>query len=281
MSELVAHIVRNTPLENGYEELTNIVGRDKPVSEYGCKLQSQNSEDGNIYYILSVIKPKSKTTFEICAGDGIECNSANLILNHGYQGILLDGNSHAIEEGVKFYNQQNCQTRVKFLHGWITRENIHLFVEAAQLETTEIDVLIMDIDGNDYWVLKEIIDKKLLNPRVIVVEYQDIIGPSRALTIPYDPYFVHQKYDVWYGPNYCGASLQAFIHLLKKDYAFVGCEKLGFNGYFVRRDELEGKEGLQEMTDVTPCFEYEKVQFGMTHRWPRTSNMEWIDVTQF
>lgn len=274
-------IVTGVPIDQGYEAMTSLVGKSKPIWDYGCKIQSQNEEDGNIYYILSAIGVKTKTTFEVCAGDGIECNSANLILYHGFKGYLLDGNQEAINNGIAFYKNKGCLDRVQYLNGWITKENISAFVDAVNLRGKEVDVLIMDIDGNDYWILKEIMDNNMLNPRVIVVEYQDIIGPERALTIPYDPTFIALRHDIWNGPNYCGASLQAFIHLLKDKYAFVGCERLGFNGYFVRRDEL-AKSGdmLHEMTDVTPCFQHEKVQFGMKYRWPRTSHMEWIDVVK-
>lgn len=273
------NIVKTIPLADGYRHLIEKFGsKVKPVCEYGCKVNSQNSEDGNLYYIFSVIQPKTKITFEICAGDGIECNSANLVLHHEFRAYLCDGNTTAINNGIAYYKERGCLDRVQYLQGWITRENIHQFVDAVKLRGQEIDLLIIDIDGNDYWILKEIMDKRLLNPRVIMVEYQDIIGPTRALTIPYDPGFNHRKYDTWCGPNYCGASLQAFVQLLKNEYAFVGCETLGFNGYFVRRDELVGKEGLVEMTDVSPCFQHEKVVMGMKYRWPRTSNLEWIEV---
>ena len=276
----IASVVTYVPLPQGYDRLVEIVGKNKPVWDYGCKIQSQNEEDGNIYYIFSVIGVKTKVGFEVCAGDGIECNSANLILHHGFHGYLLDGNNEAIMRGSNFYSKRQYSGRAEFLQGWITKESIHELVDKVGLRGQEIDLLSMDIDGNDYWILKEIMDHKLMNPRVIVVEYQDIIGPEKALSIPYDPNFVAWNHDSWNGPNYCGASLQAFIHLLGDKYAFVGCERLGFNGYFVRRDELEGCEGLQEMTDVTPCFAGEKVQFGMQYRWPRTAHMKWIDVTK-
>jgi len=41
----------------------------------------------------------------------------------------------------------------------------------------------MDIDGNDYWILKAIDG---LRPRLLVLETQDIIPSNMSLTIPYD-----------------------------------------------------------------------------------------------
>ena len=64
---------------------------------------SQNGEDGILLYIFSLIGANQKTCIEICAGDGIECNSANLILNHGWTGLLVDGNEANVQRGKRFY----------------------------------------------------------------------------------------------------------------------------------------------------------------------------------
>jgi len=272
-------VVTKIPLASGAEKLSEIVTDGKQIWDYGVKVQSQNEEDGILYYIFAHIGAKTRKTLEICAGDGIECNSANLILHHDFHGYLVDSNMDAMKRGVEYYKSKGCIDRVRYLYGWVDKESIHTIINYAGLRGQEIDLLIMDIDGNDYWILKEIMQSNLVLPRVICVEYQDIIGPEKALTIPYDPQFVAWHYDTWEGPNYCGASLQAFIHLLKDDYAFVGCERLGFNGFFVRRDELVNTP-ITEMVDVSQCFELEKVKFGMKFRWPRTCGMDWVDVTK-
>lgn len=252
------------------------------IAKYGCKVQSQNGEDGIIYHLLQAVGTTTqRTVVEICAGNGIECNSANLILNHNFTGYLFDGNANEIKEGVAFYTKHmetdpSLAVRVRFANTWVTQENIVATMNQLQIPK-EVDLLVMDIDGNDYWVLKAIMESGSFSPRVLCVEYQDIIGPERALTIPYRPDFNHREYDCYGGPNYCGASLQAFIKLLGEKYAFVGCEGLGFNGFFVRRDLMSAGK-LVEMTDVRPCFAIDKVQFGMSQRWPRTSHMEWIDI---
>ena len=55
---------------------------------------SQNGEDGILLYIFALIGMKSRRCIEICAGDGIECNSTNLILNHGFDALLEIGRAH-------------------------------------------------------------------------------------------------------------------------------------------------------------------------------------------
>lgn len=278
-------IITSTPLEDpkAREELEIHADQSIPhLWRYGCKVQSQNGEDGIIYHLLqSIGTTPSRTVVEICAGNGIECNSANLILNHNFNAYLFDGNPQEINEGIQFYTSKldkdpTLSERIRFANVWVTKETIVNVMSQMKIPS-EIDLLITDLDGNDYWILKAIMDAKQHTPRIICVEYQDIIGPERALTIPYDPEFNHRNHDCYGGPNYCGASLPAFIKLLNPTHAFVGCEGLGFNGFFVRRDLL-AQSGLKEMTDITPCFAIDKVRFGMAHRWPRTADMEWLEV---
>ena len=138
------------------------------------------------------------------------------------------------------------------------------------------DVFSLDIDGIDYWILKEIIDKNLLTASIIVLEYQDIIGPELSITIPNIKNFNHTNYDCYEGPNYCGASLKAYINLLKENYVFVGCEPSGFNGFFMNK--LHNFSINLELKDISSCFEIEKVKHGMLNRWHRTKELEWITV---
>jgi hypothetical protein len=51
--------------------------------EYRCF--SQTGEDGILHYIFSLIGTTDKRCVEVCAG--IECNTANLIINHGWRGL--------------------------------------------------------------------------------------------------------------------------------------------------------------------------------------------------
>jgi hypothetical protein len=61
-----------------------------PLSEVGFKCYSQTDEDGILLFLFSVLGAGDKLCVEVCAGDGIECNTANLILCHGWHGLLVD-----------------------------------------------------------------------------------------------------------------------------------------------------------------------------------------------
>ncbi|MCP5060912.1 MAG: hypothetical protein GY936_00400 [Ignavibacteriae bacterium] len=49
-------------------------------NDVGFRLHSQHEEDGILLYIFSLIGTTNKKSVEICAGNGIECNTANLII---------------------------------------------------------------------------------------------------------------------------------------------------------------------------------------------------------
>ena len=251
-------------------------GRELPrLGEVGFKVFSQTDEDGILLYIFSAVTPHSRTSVEICAGNGVECNSANLIINHGWSALLVDGNADRVAAGNEYYRKHRS-TYVyppAFVHAWITRDNVNDVIGTNGFRG-EIDLLSLDLDGVDYWIWEAI---TVIQPRVVVVEYQDIIGPDRALTVPYSDDFnawIHPMTDGT--PNYCGASLPAFAKLAdRKGYRLVGCNRLGYNAFFVRRGL--GERELPEI-QISECFKHPKVLRGMKERFPTVQDYPWVEV---
>ena len=255
-----------------YRSLNNSGNHVPSFEDTGFRVFSQNDEDGILLYIFSLIGTTNKTSVEICAGDGIQCNSANLIINHGWTGLLFDGNKKNIHRGKHFYN--NCQDTFtwppQLVHAWITAENVNQLIEQNGV-SGEIDLLSLDMDGVDYWIWKTI---ECINPRIVILEYQDIWGPDNSVTIPYDPNFV-AKYGK-YGPDYCGASLLAFVKLGKeKGYRLIGVNRLGFNAFFMRNDI---KNDLLPEIPISGCFNHPKVQHGIRNRLPKVKDLQWVKV---
>ena len=238
------------------------------LTSYANKVYSQNGEDGIIEFLLSQCENLNYKCFEIGISDGTECNTANLIKNKKYSGVLIDAQNKFNEQ---FY--QGCS--FNFMHQCVETDNIQSIFYDNNL-VGHYDVFSLDIDGIDYWILKEIIQHKLLTASVIVLEYQDILGPDVSLTIPNIKNFSAWDYDTYEGPNYCGASLKSFIALLQDEYRFVGCEPQGFNGFFMNKNQTASIN--LEMKDIHPCFDIPKVKFGMEYRQPRTKDMEWTKV---
>ena len=74
-----------------------------PLGDIEMRFYSQNGEDGIILLLLEAVGTATKRSVEICAGDGIECNTANLLINHGWTGLLVDGGEELLTRGRQFY----------------------------------------------------------------------------------------------------------------------------------------------------------------------------------
>lgn len=218
---------------------------DFPDVEFKC--YSQNGEDGILLYIFSLIGTTNRRAVEICAGDGIECNAANLIVNHGWRGLLFDGDAEQLGRGQAFYASRptTCVSPPILAHAWITADNINSLVEGHGV-SGGVDLLSLDLDGNDYWIWKAL---DCITPRVVVLEFNAACGPHDSLSMSYDPQY---RLDLSAQPYRCGASLPAFVKLGRtKGYRLVGIQSLGFNAFFVQDGLAE--DLLPERT-TQQCF---------------------------
>lgn len=236
--------------------------------EFSC--YSQNGEDGILLYIFSLIGTTNKRVVEICAGDGIECNAANLIINHGWEGLLFDGNGEAIKRGQAFYSQRTNAWRFRrlppqLIHAWINCDNVNELITTNGFEG-EIDLLSIDMDGVDYWIWKTITH---INPRVVVLEYNNRWNAEQSVTVPYTEDFTARDA----GPNgegYFGASLSAFNKLAQeKGYRLVGANSPNTNAVFLRNNV--GQEYFPEVT-VASCLSSSYAIYQHKTKYPLIKN---------
>ena len=99
--------------------------------------------------------------------------------------------------------------------------------------TGEIDLLSIDIDGNDYYVWQAV---KVVNPRVVVIEYNGKFPPDVEWKQAYN------SRHVWDGSDWQGASLKSY-ELLGHElgYQLVGTNLNGTNAFFVRENLVGDK----------------------------------------
>ena len=71
-----------------YQDLIRRGATVPRLSDTEFRCYSQNGEDGILLYLFSILGTVNRRAVEICCGDGIECNAANLIVNHGWSGLL-------------------------------------------------------------------------------------------------------------------------------------------------------------------------------------------------
>ncbi|MBP0005271.1 MAG: hypothetical protein J7642_16425 [Cyanobacteria bacterium SBC] len=193
------------------------------------KVYSQWGEDGTIQFLINRISIKNKIFIEFGVENYLESNTRFLLRNNNWSGLVIDGSEHHINyiKNDPIYWRHN----LKAVQAFVTKNNINHLISGNGIRG-EIGLLSIDIDGNDYWVWKEI---DVINPAIIIVEYNYRFGKDRAVTIPYNENFVRSQ--AHYSMIYYGASLKALWLLgKKKGYAFVGCNSAGNNAFFVRQD---------------------------------------------
>ncbi len=206
------------------------------------KYYSQNGEDGILLNILSKVGAPHKSFIEFGIEDGTECNAANLVINFGWRGLFIEGSASLSEKARRFYYNQHkvSPDTVKIADEFLTVENVNDIFNRYSMRG-EIDLLSIDIDGNDFWIWQAI---NIVQPRVVVIEYNASFGADRSITVEYDPLFdCYKKHSSgWYH----GASLRALTKLgKKKNYILVGCDSTGTNAFFVRADI--SKDKFEEM----------------------------------
>lgn len=247
-------------------------GCPRGFRDIGFGIYSQHDEDGILLYIFGLIGAVSYRSVEICAGNGIECNTANLLLNHRWTGLLVDGNSENVKIAKEFYlsRPETMHWPPDVVEAWLTRDNVNEVIQTAGY-SGEIDLLSLDVDGVDYWMWEAI---TVITPRVVVLEYNHLLGPEVSVSVPYQADFVAEYTE--FGSDYAGASLQAFVKLGRaKGYRLVGTNAIGTNAFFVR-DDIP----VELLPELNPAdaFKHPRAQFGMKVRFPKVSGKKWIEV---
>ncbi|MGO4501958.1 MULTISPECIES: hypothetical protein [unclassified Dyella] len=195
------------------------------------RIFSQWGDDGIIQWLTAHLNFPSKTFVEFGVENYRESNTRFLMMNNNWSGLIMDGGKQNIEEiiGSEYYWRYDLTAKEAF----IDRENINELLRSSRLPT-DIGLLHIDLDGNDYWILNEI---DAVVPTLLILEYNSVFGLDRAITVPYDKSF--QRSRAHSSNLYFGASLRALHQLASaKGYAFVGCNSAGNNAYFVKRDAL-------------------------------------------
>jgi hypothetical protein len=239
--------------------------------DVGFKVFSQFEEDGILLYIFSIIGTTNKRVVEICAGDGTECMAANLIINHGWDALLFDGDAELTARGIHFYsnNQSTWLHPPVFKQAWLTRENVNQLITENGFEG-DIDLLSLDIDGNDYYIMESI---NVIRPRVIICETQNVVPGDHALTIPYSPDF-NRKKDLH--PDFMGVSLLAMKKLLsKKGYRLIGSHRFGFNAIFMLNEV--GTDYFPEVR-VEAVLDNPYTKYRNATAWKEVKDLPWINV---
>lgn len=237
------HIVRKII---GFEKLLTLIGisaikaqrilypsiTDLRQSE--LSVFSQNGEDGILDFLLERCGIQKPNIIEIGAGNFRECNSR-------FCNIVRNSNLYLVDKQLddlilkRYYLTRMINSNIIFDNSWVTKDNINSILQKARKNLDELNVLSIDIDGNDFWILSAITK---LDFDILILEYNPSLSLSEPVSTLYKSNF--NRVDEHYSFKYYGASLEAFVHYLrKKQYFFVGATSQGTNAFFVKNAYLD------------------------------------------
>lgn len=176
------------------------------LHKYEKKITSQFGEDGVIEKIFETIGTTDKFYLEFGATNRDD-NTIQLRDAKGFTGVWWGDVNNV----------------------YVTVENIGDLCKEYKIPK-EFDFLSIDIDGNDWYIWKEI--TKHTRPRVVCIEYNGCHHPDDDKIIVYKDDF---KWD--HKTRYFGATLKAMFNLGRKlGYNLIYCNNQGNNAFFLRDD---------------------------------------------
>jgi hypothetical protein len=211
------------------------------------RLWSQNEEDGIILALLEHAGVTDRRFVEIGSGRS-GGNAALLAYECGWSGLMIDIVPDAIESLRERFSHNPGVVGVAAA---VSPENINQLLSDHGF-TGEVDLLSIDIDSYDYWILEAL---TVVSPRVLVIEYNAGLGADRAVTIPKQATLE----DI--PKTYRGASLAALEKLARrKHYRLVVCDPTGTNAFFLRDDVATDVPAVSVATAYRPAADRTSLQ---------------------
>jgi hypothetical protein len=195
-----------------------------PLNRFGNKCFSQADEDGITLEIVRRMGVEKGFFVEVGVGNGME-NNTLILAASGWSGLWIGGEDLAVSiEGSH---------KLAYTKSWVTIENIVELITNGMLtgSASSIDVLSIDLDGNDIYLCEKMLNHGV-RPQLFIVEYNAKFIPPARFKIAYNP--SHR----WAGDDYFGASLADFVDLFSRfDYRLICCNAFtGANAFFVVRE---------------------------------------------
>ncbi len=225
----LSHILN---MRKNYVNITNL-------NDLDYKVFSQNGEDGILDYLLFQLKINKPKFLEIGVGDYSEANTRFIFDRCSPKGTIVDcieDFENKIKKNIKLWRGE-----LNIIEKNINSENIEDIIKNQKI-FSNLDLLSLDIDGIDYWVLEKL-PKNF--SKIAVLEFNPIFGSKFKVTVPNIKNFNRNNYHY---SNLCfGMSLVALVELMKKkNFYFLGTNLFKNNAFFVS-NEFDKKEYFQNL----------------------------------
>ena len=212
-------------------QIKNKEFQSRSLKDVEFSIFSQFGDDGIIQWLTQNLEIPNKTFIEFGVEDFSESNSRFLMMNDNWSGFVMDGSELNIKNLKSSYYYWKYELASKAV--FINKDNINDLIQEQEFNR-EVGLLHIDIDGNDYYIWDEI---NVIEPIIVIVEFNGIFGKDRSLSVIYDKDFIRNNSH--YSFLLFGSSIKSLYQLAEdKGYSFIGCNSGGNNAYFVRNDKL-------------------------------------------
>ena len=196
--------------------------------EWELRVYSQWGEDGIIDFIINKLQIPHVKFLEIGAGNFLECNSRFAAEFHNASVFAVDARHDLVStcKSLDIFWKGRIFPRQKF----VTPDNAQEILDEALFVMEGVDILSIDIDGNDYWVLSAL---DLSEVKCVVVEINPLFGAKFPITIPREDFF--DRTVAHFSWLYFGMSFKAAVQIMKsKGFDLIGSNRVGNNLFFVQ-----------------------------------------------
>lgn len=195
------------------------------------RVYSQWGEDGILEYLcdsLDLVRPRA---VEFGAGNFRECNTRFMAERRNAAVVAVDARADLLTS-VRTRDLY-WRTSIWPIQEWVTPVSAPGLLTRARQTMGGVDVMSLDLDGNDYWVAESL---DLDSVQVVVVEY-NALGSERAVSVPRNDHFDRRTADATW--LHFGASLRAWVHLLgERGFTFLGTNRAASNAFFCSTSRL-------------------------------------------
>ena len=219
---------------------------DLYLQKYRRRYHSQYGEDGLLQYVTNVLYARgvalSRTSVEFGAWDGLHLSNTRLFASaYNWRSIFIEGDAERFRSLLR---TTSALPNAIAINRWVSDAGPDSLdsILSEHLENPDIDILSIDIDGDDYYILQSLIRYQ---PKIIVIEINFKIKPGiEDIHVKSSPFVIGKS----------GSSITSIRKAgERKGYALISV--VGCNAVFVRKEWL----GLfyDHEVDESKLFTYE------------------------
>jgi hypothetical protein len=194
--------------------------------DYRKNITSHHGENGMILTLIDKLNLKNGLALEVGAYDGVVRSNICPLRDMEWNLLYIEGdndNYKQLKENMINYSNVICECSfINLIEGTRLDDIIR-----KHWSDKEVDIISLDIDGNDYWIWESM----EINPRLMIIEFNRDLGESVAMK--YKEGFKYVGGKVW------GSSALALTKLAKKKgYDLIGIRKDTL--FFIKKELNQG-----------------------------------------